>query len=260
MVKNQEGTILRHPIALSQFDEQPDLLTCQSQGTNEKVQQELKQKTEQILKELNLSYRFYNIKDLREAFIKHNLLPYSLSKNGNLNIYSPMDKTVVDAQYLLKKNKMRLQTFTLSNDQFYDIIRDLTNQFRQGKHSFIESIVDKEKSALEDSETRKIVLKELNLEGCGAYSTIASKLDSKEQETVKKGIKSHLEYIANKVFDKARFTSESYKNVKGRSLWGKVNHQFLIELLKYPHWDNTKNVNRRRLSYNKRRKGRRFSF
>jgi hypothetical protein len=258
LVKDQDGQTLRHPIALSDFKEWPRLPAYQTREVNEKVQQELKQKTAQILKELNHSYRFYTIKELREAFIKHNLLPYKLSINGNLNIYSPLDKTVVDAQYLFKRNKMRLQTFTLSNDQFYDIIRDYTNQLSKGNQDIIKSMVDKEKSMSDESDNQKIVMKELNLESCKTYNVIATQLDSNEQKIIKKAIKSHMEYIANRPIDNVQSNSEFYMNLKVRSFKGKVNHQFLIELLKYSNLNNTKNVNRRKLSNNKRRKRRRL--
>jgi hypothetical protein len=259
IVKDQDGTILRHPIALSQFKEQPKQQDYNAQKLNEKIQQELKQKTERILKELNLSYRFYTKKELREAFVKHNLLPYRLSKNGNLNIYSPLDKMVVDAQFLLKKNKMRLQNFTLSSDQFYGIIRELSSQLNQGNQSVIESLVDKEKSILNDSENRKVVLKELDLDTFKTYNTITSQLDSKAQELVQKAITSHLEYIANKVIDKAQITYESYLNNRKKNIWKKVNHQFMIELIKYQEWHGqTRNRQEKRLKVKNKRKGRRF--
>ncbi|MCT4646345.1 MAG: relaxase/mobilization nuclease domain-containing protein [Carboxylicivirga sp.] len=258
LVKDQNGTILRHPIALSQFKEQPKQQFYNTQKSNEKIQQELKQKTERILKELNKSYRFYTEKELREAFVKYNLLTYKLSKNGNLNIYSPLDKMVVDSQYLLKKNKMRLQTFTLSNDLFYGIIREFISQQNQSNQSIIESLVDKEKSILNDSENRKVVLKELNLENCETYKHVASQLDGNAQKTVQKAVQSHLEFIANKAVEKAQASSMSYQELQRRSYWDKINHQFLIELLSYRGWENQKNKNRRKLNHGKRRKGRRF--
>jgi hypothetical protein len=257
MVKNQEGTILRHPIALSQFDEQPDILACQSQQTNEKIQFELKHKTEQILKELNKDFRFYTIKELREAFIKHNLLPYRLSKNGNLNIYSPLDKTVVDAQYLLKKNKMRLQTFTLSNDQFYEIVREFTKQVSSKHHNIAEALVDNEQSILDDKGNHRIELKELDLESCETYNQVASKLDEKEQNMVRTAVKTHLEYLANKTIEKVHCSSGSYQDFQGRSLWEKISHQLMIELLNYNDWENQEDKKReRREKCTKKRKGR----
>jgi hypothetical protein len=165
----------------------------------------------------------------------------------------------VDAQFLLKKNKMRLQNFTLSSDQFYGIIRELSSQLNQGNQSVIESLVDKEKSILNDSENRKVVLKELDLDTFKTYNTITSQLDSKAQELVQKAITSHLEYIANKVIDKAQITYESYLNNRKKNIWKKVNHQFMIELIKYQEWHGqTRNRQEKRLKVKNKRKGRRF--
>jgi len=246
IIKDQDGQALRHPIALSDFKEQPNLLVHKGVGVNEKLQHDLKQKTERILKELNKTYRFYSNKELREAFIKHNLLPYKLSKNGNLNIYSPLDKTVVDAQFLLKKNKMRLQQFTLSYDRFYGIIREFTNQQAHRHNNFIEALMDKEKSIIGENENRKIVLKELDLSNCETYNQIASQLDITAQKTIQKAIKGHLEYMTGKATENAHVSSESYQNTQGRSLLHKINLQLLIELLNYQDWNGRKSKYQRK--------------
>ena len=257
IVRDREGTILRHPIALFQFDEQPDTLKCQAQEANEIIQQELKYKTEQILKELNRNYRFYTIKELWEAFIKHNLLLYKLSRNGNLNIYSPLDKTVADAQFLLKRHKMRLQAFTLSNDQFYEIVREFTEQVSSKHDNIVEALMDKEKSILEGSDNRRIVLEELDLESCETYNQVTSMLDKKEQEMVRTAVKSHLEYLANKTIEKVHSNSDSYQNWQGRNFWEKISYQFLLEVLNYKDWENQEDKKReRREKITKKRKGR----
>ncbi|WP_430811074.1 MULTISPECIES: relaxase/mobilization nuclease domain-containing protein [unclassified Carboxylicivirga] len=260
LVKDQDGRTLRHPISLSQFKESPNLKDTLTSETNEQLQQELKLKTERILKELNKSYRFYTNIELREAFIKHNLLPYKLTKNGNINIYSPLDKTVVDAQFLLKKNKMRLQQFTLSNDRFYGIIRELTEQRQQANYAGVEALIDIEKSVLNNGENRKIVLKELDLEACEIYNQLASQFDVKEQKTVKKAIQSHLEYIAVKAMDKVQNPSKSYQEKQSRSYWEKLNYQFMIELLNYQDWQRGKGSNKRKSikNHQQRRKWKRF--
>ncbi|WP_430817220.1 relaxase/mobilization nuclease domain-containing protein [Carboxylicivirga sp. RSCT41] len=246
VVKDQDGQILRHPMALSQFNEQPLLDDIQPLESNLKLQQELQQKTEGILKELNKSYRFYTTKELREAFIRNKLLPYKLSKSSNLNIYSPMDKTVVDAQFLMKKYQMRHQTFVLSNDRFYDIIREfseyLTNKYPNG----IEALLDATQSAMDGSQSRKIALKALNLDECIAYNQVAVLLDEKERRLVKMAVKTHLEFITNKVVEKSQNSSMLYNSTQGRSYWDKLNHQFLIELLNYQNWESRKNRNQRK--------------
>jgi len=260
IIKDQDGQTLRHPIALSDFKEQPDLLINNVQESNEQLQQDLKQKTERIFKELNKTFRFYTVKELREAFIKHNLLTYKLSKNGNLNIYSPLVKTVVDAQFLIKKNTMRLKEFTISNDQFCGIIREFTNQQLLSHDNIIEALVDRKYSILDKSEYRKIVLKELDLENCATYNQVASQLDNKAQKTIQMAVQSHLLYMATKTIEKSQTTSESYWNIQGRSLWDKVNHQFMIELLNYQDWDGQKSKYQRKgwKKNQMRGKGKRF--
>ncbi|MCT4588884.1 MAG: relaxase/mobilization nuclease domain-containing protein [Carboxylicivirga sp.] len=257
LIKDQDGQTLRHPIALSQFKEGPNLPAHQTKETNEKIQQELTQKTGQILKELNKTYRFYTIMELREAFIRHKLLPYKLSKNDNLNIYSPLDKTVVDVQFILKRHKMRLQAFTLSNDQFYNIVREFIKQVSSKHDNIVEALADKEKSILDDKGNSKVVLKELNLESCETYNQVASMLDKKEQEMVRTAVKSHLEYLANKTIENVHCTSDSYQNWQGGSLWDKISHQLMIELSYYKDWEGLKNKKReRRKKLTKKRKGR----
>nr|WP_244824857.1 relaxase/mobilization nuclease domain-containing protein [Carboxylicivirga mesophila] len=246
IIKDQDGQILRHPIALSQFKEPPNLDTYQTQKTNEELQRELRHKVESLLKELNRNYRFYTIHELREAFVKNNLLPYQLSKNGNLNIYAPLDKTVVDAQQLLKRYRMRLQTFVLSNDQFHSMIRELTHQLEQKHVNITEAILDKEQSTIGDCESRNLVLKELNLNDCEVYNHLVSQLDSQEQATVLEAIKSHLIFMMNKAIDNAHSTSESYNNIQDRSRWEKFNHQFMIELLNYRDWENRRDKTQRK--------------
>ncbi|WP_439185428.1 relaxase/mobilization nuclease domain-containing protein [Carboxylicivirga taeanensis] len=236
IVKDQDGQILRYPMALSQFIEPPNYSTYQLHQPDEKLQQRLQQKVESLLKELNRNYRFYTIYELREMFIRNNLLPYQLSKNGNLNIYSPLDKTVVDAQLLLNRYRMRLQTFVLSNDQFHGMIRELTHQLEQKHVNITEAILDKEQSAIGDSESRNLVLKELNLSDCEVYNHLAAQLDSQEKATVLEAIKSHLAFMVNKAIDNAHSTSKSYNNKWDRSWWERLNHQFLLELLNYRDW------------------------
>lgn len=65
IIKDQDGQILRHPIALSQFKEPPNLDTYQTQKPNEELQRELRHKVESLLKELNRNCRFYTVRDLR---------------------------------------------------------------------------------------------------------------------------------------------------------------------------------------------------
>jgi len=258
LIKDQDGQTLRHPITLSSFKEQPNLFNSKAQQPNMQLQQELKLKTEQILKGLNKSYRFYTNKELREAFIKHNFLPYKITKNGNLNVYSPLDKTVVDAQFLFKKNTMRLQEFTLSNDQFYRIVREFTNQQLLVHDNVFEALVDKEQSIFNTSENRKIVLKELNLEACEGYKQVASQLNSKEQKIIIEAVQSHLEYMGTKAIEKIHSASVSYRKIQEGRLWDKVNHQFLIELLNYQDWNSHKSKYQRKKNSLKRRRGRRF--
>lgn len=260
LIKEQDGQTLRHPLLLSSFNEKPNLEQFNLEPCNENLQQELKHKIERILKELSKEYRFYTKRELRQAFIKNNLMPYSVTKNGNLNIYSPLDKTVVDAQYLLKKNKMRLRQFSLSNDQFYGIIREVTEQLHLCGSNSIEAIVDKKKSILDDSMNREIVFKELGLENCQSYNQIASILTRDEQKVVQKAVQAHLTFIANKAIEKTQGHFESYQETQSRSFWEKVNYQFLREMLRYQN-RNDRNCHKRskevKRGWNKRR-GRRF--
>jgi hypothetical protein len=246
VVKNQDGQVLRHPIPLSQFEERPLLHDIKPSENNLKLQKELQQKTEGILKELNKSYRFYTTQELRDAFIRNKLLPYKLSKNSNLNIYSPMDKTVVDAQFLMKKYQMRHQTFVLSNDRFHGMIREFTNQLVQKHPNIAEALLDKEQSILGDSEKRSIVLKEIDLANCEAYNHLASQLELSEQEAVRKAIKSHLAFLVNKAIENAQSTSVSYVDKPESSQWERLNHQFMIELLNYRDWENSKDKTQRK--------------
>ncbi|MBR8536657.1 relaxase/mobilization nuclease domain-containing protein [Carboxylicivirga sediminis] len=246
IVKGLDGQVLRHPIALSQFMEPPNLDTFQMPKPNEELQRVLKYKVENLLKELNRNYRFYTIHDLREAFVANNLLPYQLSKNGNLSIYSPLDKIVVYAQLLLKRYRMRLQTFVLSNDQFHGMIREFTNQLVQKHPNSAEALLDNEKSILGDSESRNLVLKELNLDNCEAYNHLASQLELSEQEAVRKAIKSHLAFLVNKAIEKAQSTFVSYVNKPESSQWERLNHQFMIELLNYRDWENRRDKTQRK--------------
>jgi hypothetical protein len=257
VVKNQKGQVLRHPIPLSQFEERPLLHDIKPSENNLKLQKELRQKVEGILKELNKSYRFYTTQELREAFIRNKLLPYKLSKNNNLNIYSPMDKTVVDAQFLMKKYQMRHQTFVLSNERFYEIIREFT-ELLSGKYpNGIEALLDATQSAMDESRSRKIALKVLNLDECIAYNRLAALLDKNEQRLVKMAVKTHLEFITNKSVEKSQNSSMVYDTPHGRSYWDKLNHQFLIELLNYQNWESRKNRNQRKGVKKDWKKGRR---
>ena len=163
----------------------------------------------------------------------------------------------MDAQFLLK-NRMRMQQFTLSNDQFYDIIREFTEQLHQGNPNGIEAMVDKEKSVLNDSNVRKIVLKEMDLDNCISCDQLASHLDGQEQKIVQKAVQLHLEYISNKATEKGQSYSEPYREIRSRSFWEKFNYQFFIEVLNYQDWQNRKSHYQRKGAKNgwKKRRGR----
>ncbi|WP_430815917.1 relaxase/mobilization nuclease domain-containing protein [Carboxylicivirga sp. RSCT41] len=250
IVKDSHGQTLRHPIALSQFKEPPNLSVNKTKALNEELHQKLLRKTEHILKDLNKNYRFYTIDELREAFIRQNLLPFTLTKNGNLNIYSPLDKTVLDAQFLLKRHRMRLQGFVLTNDQFYAIVREFTQQNK------LTDIVHQERSFVNKG-VNEIALKGLNLETCSAYNQIALQLNSEQQEVVQKAVQNHLKYMAARVLEQSPFNSGSHRNRQDRSLWDKVNHQFIMEVLNYQDWGERKSRNQQKRN-SKRRKSRRF--
>jgi len=155
---------------------------------------------------------------------------------------------------------MRLQPFILSNDQFYGVIRELTEQMQQANSANIEALIDNEKSVLDEHDNRKIVLKELNLETCETYNHIVSQLDVKEQKTVHKAIQSHLEYMTAKALERVPKSSLSSQEKQSRSFLEKLNYQFMIELLNYQDWPSGKGYNQRKRAKSgwKKRRSRRF--
>lgn len=140
---------------------------------------------------------------------------------------------------------MRLQTFVLSADQFHGMIREVTHQLEQKHGNITGALLDKEQSTIGDSESRNLVLKELNLNDCEVYNHLASQLDSQEQATVLEAIKCHLAFMVNKAIDNAHSTSRSYNYKQERSWWERLNHQFLLELLNYRDWENRRDKTQR---------------
>lgn len=150
LIKDGEGNTLRHPINMSDFTERADVeLTLSNKPKPDPAtQQVLQDKTKQVLQGLIKEYRFFTADELRKAFLRQELIPYKITKNGNYNIYSPTDKTVVDAQFRIKKYSVRLKNFALSNDQFYAIIKDYTERLLSEHRNIAEALLDTKKSTL----------------------------------------------------------------------------------------------------------------
>ncbi|MGQ1787492.1 relaxase/mobilization nuclease domain-containing protein [Saccharicrinis sp. GN24d3] len=236
LVKDKEGNSLRHSIKVSDFKERPDLDFSDKPQIekNQELQKTLQDKTKQVLKELIQEYRFFTEQELRKTFLRNNLIPYQVSKNGNYNIFSPNDKTVVDAQFLIKKYSIRLKGFVLSNDGFYAIVRDYTDQLLTNNRNLVEALLDKEKSIINnDSKNNKISLKALDLSISEEYN-IVSKLDKNAKNELKKALESHFEYLLNRAVNSPqKQQTHEFHQMQNISLMERINRQFLFELMNY---------------------------
>ena len=237
LIVGQEGETIRHSIKMSELQERANLnFSIESkQKESPELQKVLQDKTKMVLKELIQDYRFFTEKELRKAFLRNNLIPYQISKNGNYNIFSPHDKTVADAQFLIKKYSVRMKTFALSNDQFYAIVRDYTDQLLTNNQTIVDALLDKDKSIINsDSANNKIYLKELDPRSSQEYNNIASKLDKNAQNELKTALKSHFEYLLNRAVNipQKQQTHEHYQ-IQNISSMERINRQFLFELMNY---------------------------
>ncbi|TRX71139.1 relaxase/mobilization nuclease domain-containing protein [Carboxylicivirga sp. M1479] len=255
LVIDQDSKIVRHSIKLSAFEEKPQYNFKQGHTINSKQQEELKNQAEQILKELIKQYRFYTKEELRRAFLKYNMVPYQISKNGNYNIYSPRHQTVIDAQFLLKKYSVRLKDFTLTKEQFKGIVKDYTAQLLRQNPNLIDAIVDKEESSIA-KDKKRIVLKELNLSKSELYKEFMSHINNQQQEVVDKAIQSHFAYLVAKQLQYENSQRAHQLQHTEISFWQRINHQLVIELLNYRDWEHRKSTRQRKKNTIKRRKGR----
>ncbi len=91
LVNDQDGQPVRHPLNQSEFEEQPRQEFVQSKTPEllNNEEQLVKGEVQKVLKELYHQYRFFTKQTAKEVFLKHNLVLYQPSKNGNFNIYAP---------------------------------------------------------------------------------------------------------------------------------------------------------------------------
>ncbi|MCU4176964.1 relaxase/mobilization nuclease domain-containing protein [Carboxylicivirga sp. N1Y90] len=237
LVKDQEGVTLRHPINMSDFNEKAALEKVQFNKTelNLERQNALKSKTEQTIKGLIKNYRFYTEEELRKAFLKNDLILYKVTKNGNYNIYSPNDKMVVDAQFILKKYSVRLKDFALSNDQFYTIIREYTQDLKGKGQSIVDALIDKDKmNKTERNKKPNISFEKLDLSSSNEFSAIVSSHDEKAKKAIQNAVKAHFEYLFSKMDLEGVTTNTEKRYLTNQSgCWDKINRQFLLELTNY---------------------------
>jgi len=266
LIKDQDGTTLRHPIKMSDFQEiaMHELTLFNKPKQNPAVQEALKTKTENVLKQLIGNYRFFTAKELRIAFLRNNLVPYQLTKNGNINIYSPNDKTVVNAQYILKKYSVRLKDFALSNDEFYQIIRNYSEQLQVQNYNIADLLVDKEKSTLPGGFDRpSIVLNDLNLSQCETYNQVTLNLNSAARHEIQNAIKSHFAYLLSNT-DLSKSSINRAQQVQSAELklsyWERISRQFLFELAHYWHKEERKHRMKQRYRKPTKKKGKVMRF
>lgn len=237
LIKDQDGTTLRHSIKMSDFKERAKLdFTIKPEfERNNELQQVLQDKTKQVMKELITRYRFFTAQELRAAFIRNNLIPFQLLKNGNYNIYSPNDLTVVDAQFLIKKYSVRLMDFAISNHQFYAIAREYTDQLLTENKSMLDALLDKETNILNAGQGKpNMNLKELDFSHCEEYNATIASLDGKAQNELNRALKSHFEYLLNQAVRTTKNQpGQEYSQAKTVSLLERINQQFLFELMNY---------------------------
>jgi hypothetical protein len=235
LIKDQDGNTLRHPINMSDFTERADVeLTLSNKSQPDSVtQQVLQDKTKQVLQGLIKEYRFFTAHELRKVFLRNGLIPYRVSKNGNYNIYSPTDKTVVDAQFLIKKYSVRLKNFALSNDQFHAIIKDYTERLLSEHRNIAEALVDTKKSTLEDVNVKtKLVLKELDFSNCTEFNNVIADLNDKAIKELKKAMHSHFEYLINQSHANTHYQQPTEKHQhQSMGYWEQLSRQFLYELM-----------------------------
>ena len=231
-IKDLQGKTLRHPINMSDFQEK-GLLTF-DKIVDREVETALKHKTQRVLKALNNNYRFYTEKELRNAFFKNELIPYKISKNGNYNIYSPIQRTVVNAQELMKRYSVRLKDFVLTNDQFYAIVKDYTDQLTFRNKEISEVLIDRDKTYINgDSRTNKVYIKDQDFSGCEEFNTVTSNMDNKAINDVKHALQDHFEYLLNQANNRPlRQPSNSYQK-QSISYSERLSRLFLFEMANY---------------------------
>ena len=235
LIKDGDGNTLRHPINMSDFTERADVeLTLSNKPKPDPVtQQALQAKTKQVLQGLIKEYRFFTADELRKAFLRQELIPYKITKNGNYNIYSPTDKTVADAQFLIKKYSVRLKDFALSNDQFHAIIKDYTERLLSEHRNIAEALVDTQKSMPEGASGKnKFVLKELDFSNCTEFNNVIGDLNDKAIKELKKSIHSHFEYLINQPHANTHYQQPTEKfQHQSMGYMERLSRQFLYELM-----------------------------
>ncbi|MBK3518267.1 relaxase/mobilization nuclease domain-containing protein [Carboxylicivirga marina] len=257
LIKQGEQT-LRHAIPVSHFKEKPLYEACKENVSNTQLQKDLQVKVKQILQELNKSYRFYTESELTQALSKHNLLLYRRSENGNMSVYSPIDKTVVDAQENLKKYSIRLKSFKLSQDDFYIIIREYADLCQKRGVSILDELTTKENNQnIVNKVDAKITLKMPELSQIKHIKGI----EDKDLNDIQYAVRLHFEYTLNKAKDK--LSSNVYQvnsMINQQRCWERLNRQFIYELVHYLEKGNQKrnDLTKRKQNQIKKRKGKRY--
>jgi hypothetical protein len=235
LINDNDGHPVRHPLNLSEFEEQPGLnqLQLKVPADHHEEEQLVKAEVQKVLKELYLQYRFFTLETAREAFLKHNLVLYKSSKNGNFNIYVPQQQLVCNAQFLLKKHFVRLKDFSLSNDDFFGIIKEHNDALMQQNHLLSQGLLDPKKSTIDHTAGKqKPILKELKLQESEIFRKVTSVLNPTSITEIEMAVRRYYEFTIRKILGREEVQEmlASLKQEKG--YWEKIGLILIRELAK----------------------------
>lgn len=147
----------------------------------------------------------------------------------------------------MRKHFVRLKDFSLTNDEFFGIIREYNSALLQQNDRLSQALIDSEQSNIDPvNGKQKLVLKELNLQLSETFRKVSAGLNQTAIADIEMAVKRYYGYSIEKILTREKVKEILAAQKREKDYWEKVGMILMRELMKASPEENPKNHNRRK--------------